>query len=168
MHVNVSMLRGALGQLEAAGQLTGAAAYLHELAPVLEVDKWGEPLPLSPSDQNALDRVFAVLSEPYARGKALLTSGLLAPDEVDALIDVYPDIWQRLCKEAADDMARTPPPYVGWAEDTLSVLFKMPPERVFAEGPPPAPMPKTESLEAKVGTTATPADRRETAVREGA
>lgn len=167
-HANVALIRAALAQLEARGQLTGAGAYLSQMAPVQEQDKWGQPLPLSPSDQDALDRVFAVLSEPYARGKALVTSGLLSPDEVDALIDVFPDVWQRLCKETFDDMARTPPPYPSWVEGTLDVLFGIPAEQVFTQGPPPAPEPKGQGLDAKPATSGTPADRREPAVREGA
>lgn len=163
---NVALIRASLAQLEARGELTGPGAYLAEMAPVVEVDKWGQPLPLSPSDQDALDRVFAVISAPYERGKALLTSGLLGPDEVDALMKVYPDVWERLVNETALDMARTPPPYPAWVEATLGVLFGIPAEQVFTEGPPKAPEPKGQGLDGKPATSGTPADRREPAVRE--
>lgn len=165
-HVNAAHLRAVAAQLEARGALTPAVSYLAEKAPVLETDKWGQDLPLSPADQDRLDRIFAVVAEPLARGRALLVSGLLAPDEVDALMAVHPDVWQALTQQAFGEMARTPPPYPGWAEATLSVLFGIPADQVFTQGAPPAPKPRDSKIDGGPATSGTPADRRESAVRE--
>lgn len=163
-HVNAGVIRAVGAELEARGAATPVVAYLAKVAPVLEVDKWGQPLPLSPSAQDRLDRVFAVLAEPVVRGRALVTSGLLAPDEVDALVAVFPEVWSALCSEAFHEMARNPPPYAAWVEATLGVLFQMPADQVFTGGAP--PQPKGKAIDGGPATSGTPADRRESAVRE--
>lgn len=157
---------GTAAHLEAQGIVTPALTYLRETGPQLETDKWGQPLPLSAADQDRLDRIFAVLADPMTRGRALIVSGLLAPDEVDALITVHPDVWTALSAQAFEEMGTTPPPYRAWAEATLNVLFLQDAAQVFTSGAPPALPKQAGNVSVGPDSLGTPADRRETSVRE--
>ena len=167
-HVNIETLMGTADQLEAQGMVTPALTYIRTNGPQQEIDKWGEPLPLSSVDQARLDRLFAILSEPYARGRALLLAGMLIPDEVDALMNVYPDVWMTLATQAWNEMHVTHPPYPLWAETTLGVLFAKPADVVFTGPSPKAPDQQAQAEGTGIRTNPAPgtqADRREAAVR---
>lgn len=152
---------------------TLAKQYLMTKAPKAQLDKWGAPLPLSAVDQDRLDRVFAVIAAPYDRTRALLRAGMLAPDEVDAVSFAFPEIYGELEREALKDLVTTEPPYAGWAETVLGVLFEKPPAEVIASGlggpqqqgpdKPPKGAPKSPGNMA--AGMPTPADRRDQEVR---
>jgi len=113
---------------------TLAKQYLTTKAPTAQADKWGALLPLSAVDQDRLDRVFAVIAAPYDRTRALLRAGKLAPDEVDAVSFSFPEIYGELERETLRELVTTEPPYAGWAETVLAVLFGKPPAEVLASG----------------------------------
>lgn len=143
---------------------TPAQTYLAVKAPPVPMDQWGLPLPISPLQQDYLDRVFAVLADPM-RARALLHSGQLLPDEVEPIATVFPEVYASLIEEATDDMIDAKPPFPAWAEGVLGILFQRPAASVYnpageAQGKPPG-----GKLDAQSGT---PADRRELAVRENA
>lgn len=153
---------------------TLAKQYLMTKAPRAQLDKWGAPLPLSAVDQDRLDRVFAVIASPHDRTRALLRAGMLGPDEVDAVSFSFPEIYGELEREALKELVVTAPPYEGWAETVLGILFGKPPAEVIAggidqpgkpqqDGQPPPGKPKA-SGGAPAGMP-TPADRRDVAVR---
>lgn len=161
-HVNIEALRASATALESQGVSTLTTAYLLKVAPVVEVDRWGTPLPLSAPDQARLDRVFAILQSPYARTRALLKAGGLVPDEADALRSVYPELYEVMWQEARLEMITAGPPFPAWAEGVLAVFFGEPPEVAIGE---------TSSQPAEVGgtkpkTMATQAERRDMSVRE--
>ena len=153
---------------------TLAKQYLMTKAPKAQLDKWGAPLPLSAVDQDRLDRAFAVIASPHDRTRALLRAGMLAPDEVDAVSFAFPEIYGELEREALKDLVTTAPPYQGWAETVLGVLFGKPPAEVVAGGidqpdkpqgdQPPPGKPKAPS-KGNPAAMPTPADRRDVAVR---
>ena len=125
-------------------------------------------LPRDLADQARLDRMFAILSEPYARGRALVLAGMILPDEVDALINVYPDVWMALATQAWNEMHVTHPPYPLWAEQTLGVLFGKPADVVFTGPAPKQPDQQAQAAESGIRTNPAPgtqADRRDPAVR---
>lgn len=168
-HVDAEALSTALSHAEAGGATTPIGDYLRGAIPPLEVDDWGQPLPLSSDEQDFVDRIFAILAAPADRGRALLTSGALAPDEVDAIQAVYPRVWMDLAQQAWREMIETPLPYPGWVEDVLGVLFGVEATTIYTSGPPAAP-PKQQageqSLTGGPDGAGTSADRRDTAVRE--
>lgn len=174
-HVNIEWLMQML-QAKPEGSLTLADKYLMTQGPRAQLDKWGNPLPLCPSDQDRLDRVFAVVASPYDRTRALLRAGMLAPDEVDAVSQTFPEIYGELEREALRDMVTTEPPYRGWAETVLGILFQKPaPEAVTSgAGQPEQPEQDDKQPSDKPGKAAsemaqgmaTQADRRDVEVRE--
>jgi hypothetical protein len=145
------------------GIASPAMAFLWVKAPVQAFDQWGQPLPLSPMQQDGLDRMFAIIADPVGRGEALLHSGQLADDEVQALVMVYPDVYAAMVDEASREMLATPLPYPAWVEAQLGVLFQKPASAVYSkqESAPKAP-PANGTLGLTEGTQA---DRRELAVR---
>lgn len=156
---------------------TLAKQYLMTKAPRAQLDKWGAPLPLSSVDQDRLDRAFAVIASPHDRTRALLRAGMLAPDEVDAVSFAFPEIYGELEREALKELVVTAPPYEGWAETVLGVLFQKPPADVVTGGlggpdkqpgeggQPPKGKPKAAPGDMVTGM-ATPADRRDVEVRQ--
>lgn len=167
-HADLQALNIQAVELESRGITAGpAVAYIREHGPALKMDKWGGPLPLSAPEQDRLDRMMAILSFPMQRGRALIVSGTLDPGEADALRTVYPEVYDALASRARADMATTAPPYAVWAEQTLGVLFGKPAAKVYGEVAPkqqqPASRPKSGGDQS---STATPADRRELAVRQ--
>jgi len=168
-HVHLQSLLSSLHATEEAAQATPLSVYLRQNAPPLQVDRWGDPLPLSAVEQDRLDRMWAILAAPRERGRALIVSGALAPDEVDALQAVYPDVWSELAGQAYREMIATPPPYPGWVEATLDVLFGVPASQVYTKGPPAPRQQLNDQSKLTGGPSAlgTPSDRRETAVRQG-
>lgn len=158
----------------AAGQAPRPVAlYIRAHAPKLQLDKWGEPLPLSAVDQDRLDRMFAVIASPYDRSLALMKSGLLAPDEVDAVQAVHPEIYSLLVDVAKRQMLEADPPYPVWAESMLSTLFGQPAAKVYGGAaeihPGDGPKPAAKGGGAPAGIpagAATAADRRDADVRQ--
>jgi hypothetical protein len=145
-----------------AGPLPPDVAKLIEIAPPLQFDRWGNPLPLSGDDQHRLDRIAAVVGDPYARGRALLLSGELAPDEVEALATARPVVYDILVQEATREMLENRPPFQPWAEDVLERLFRRPPPLVYEV----AEEQKQQKGPGGQKLPATPAERREIAIRE--
>lgn len=167
-HVNLVGLMGAISAQEVAGTSTPAGSYLRAHAPKLEVDRYGQPIPLSAVDQDRLDRMFAVLAAPYDRTRALMVSGLLSPDEVDAVKATFPEVYSVLVNQATREIMESDPPWRVWAETTVGILIGMPAAQIYGgtpekqEGPAPGP-PKRGKVETQ--SQATQADRREIAVR---
>lgn len=163
-HVDHESLMTDLAARQRMGISTPAQEFLWVAAPAVQMDDWGEPIPLGAMDQDRLDRLVAILAAPYERGMALMHSGEIAPDEVDAIAAVYLDIYALITEKARQDMMSYPPPYPAWAEATLSTVFRRPASAVYApraasrNGQPPAGKLRTPE--------GTQADRRELAVRE--
>lgn len=165
--VNIEVLWAKLEESRRRGTATPAESYLAIKAPPIQLDDWGQPLPLTAMDQDYIDRVFAILANPFERGRALLHSGRLCPDEVEPIAVVYPEVWQVLAEDATNDMYDSGgPPFPAWAETSLGVLFQKPASAVY--NPKPADEPTAGSApHGKVKPPeATQADRRELAVRE--
>lgn len=165
--VNVEVLWAKLEESRRRGTMSPAETYLALKSPPIQLDDWGEPLPLTAMDQDYLDRVFAILKDPHGRGTALLHSGRLCPDEVEPIAVVYFEIWETMVDRARDDMFSSGgPPFPAWAETSLSVLFQKPASAVY--NPKPADEPTAGNApHGKVKPPeATQADRRELAVRE--
>lgn len=174
-HVKLEPLMAALHQDEVAGHpISHAQQYLRDNAPVAQLDKWGEPMPLNAIDQARLDRLVAVLASPEHRGRALLHSGLILAEEVQAIATAYPEVYDVLSREALRDMLEDAPPYYPWAESALDTLFGKPPQAVISSGAAPSasdmakPTGKAKGLpgDQTAAGVATPTDRRELGVRE--
>ena len=133
-HVDFEKFWAAMESERSVGINTPAMGYLATVAPSLadNVDQYGIPTPLSDLEQFDLDRLVAIMVSPYERGRALLHAGQLAPDEVDAIAAVFPDVLAVLQDEALDDMLNAPPPYPSWVEEVLGILFQKPASTVYA------------------------------------
>lgn len=166
-HVDHEALMTALGEARSKGVWGPAEQYLWDAAPSIQdnLDAWGEPVPLDELEQSDLDRLVAILAAPYPRGRALLHAGQLAPDEVDALVAVFPDIYAVLVTEATNDMLDAPPPYPDWSEEVLGVLFQQPPAEVYTGAQKEGDVMKGQP-KGKIDTELpTQAERRDVAVR---
>ncbi len=164
--INHEMLWQKLAESGQRGTKTPAETYLSIKAPPLELDDWGEPLPLSSMAQDYLDRVFAVLLSPMERGEALLHSGRLCPDEVEPIAVVFPEIWAVLVERATDDLFDAGgPPLPAWAEAQLGILFQKPASAVYNPRPNDGASDGTPPTGKVKAPEATQADRRELAVR---
>jgi hypothetical protein len=160
---------GHAAETEQGGQSVPALEFLRAVCPRVQLDKWGEPLPLSDPDQARLDRLYAVAVDPLGRGEALVKSGTLDPGEAECLAKCSPEAYQALVKQSQMDMATTEPPYQMWAERTLSILFGEPAAIMYKEQPQqPASGGKSPSTQGNddTGANPTPADRREISVRQ--
>lgn len=158
---------GQAAEIQQGGQSVPALEFLRAVCPRAQLDKWGEPLPLSAPDQARIDRLHAVAVDPAGRGEALIRSGTLDPGEAECIARAAPLTYVELVRRARFDMASTEPPYAPWAEQTLSILFGEPAARAYQEPPqPPAAQPKPSSTKDDEDTGATPADRREISVRQ--
>lgn len=153
----------ALAPPEVPNPLPPDIATLIELSPALQVDKWGQPLPLAQSEQFRLNRVAAVIADPYDRTRALLLSGELAPDEVDAVRKGRPAVYALLSQEATRELMATPPPILPWADVALGTLFQRPAPEVYAEKQQPQQQ-GGQSMGRKPPSTV--AERREIGIRE--
>jgi hypothetical protein len=161
--VNHEKLMESLGRVQAMGTETPAEKWLWLNAPPVPLDQWGAPLPLSAMDQDALDRLVAILRSPQERGEALIHSGQLAADERDAIMLVYPEIYATLTEHTKRDLLDNPPPWPAWVESTVETLWMKPASVVYNPGSEKEATPPTGQVKAPEGT---PADRREIAVRE--
>lgn len=158
---------GIAAEIQQSGQAAPALDFLRAVCPRSQLDKWGEPLPLSDPDQARIDRLYAVAVDPAARGSALIRSGTLDPGEAECIARTAPGTYAQLVSSARMDMATTPPPYAPWAEQTLSILFGEPAAKAYQEPPPQAaPQGKPSGGKDDQDTGATPADRREISVRQ--
>lgn len=161
-HVDLGAIMLASHDLSMKGISTPEMEYIRAHAPAQSMDKWGQPLPLSLVDQGRLDRVFSLLVAPLARGRALLESGRLTPDEVDALAATNPDVLQALVQQAMTEMIDHPAPYAPWAEAVLGFLFQRPAAKFLADQ-------QAGGKGAQAGDVAappTPVDRLDPAVRQ--
>lgn len=132
----------------------------------MQLDKWGEPLPLSAAEQARIDRLVAVAADPLERTWALVLSGTLDPLEAECCAVTSAGAYNALVSKAKMDMAMTPPPYAPWAEQTLGILFGKPAAKVYVEAqiqPASAGKPSARNDEASFPT---PSDRREIPVRQ--
>lgn len=163
-HVDYDELVKKIEEQRRLGIAGPVAEYMDKVRPPQQFDQWGEPLPLSALDQDRLDRTFAILAGPMERGTALLHSGQLIDDEVDAIEAVYPGIYVLIVERAKNDMFATDPPYPAWAEAQLGILFRKPASSVYS--PKPAEEMPTYRAAPK-SPEGTQADRRELSVREG-
>jgi hypothetical protein len=164
-HVDLVALMAQAGDMAARGINSAELTYLKAHAPRLAVDKWGQPLPLSTADQFRLDRTFALLASPLARGKALLESGRLTPDEVQALEQTNPQVLDALVQTTVGDMTAHPAPYAQWVEAVLGFLFQKPPDKYFRDLQSPGGNGPHGNV-TPPGAPPTPVDRLEKAVRD--
>lgn len=163
--VDAQVFTDALSRVRSIGVSTPADEYVFSKIPVQELDQWGNPLPLAPLAQDTLNRIFAIIAAPQVRGTALLHSGQLIDDEVDAIEAVFPDIYVMMVERAKNDMLTYEPPYPAWVEAQLGILFRKPAATVYRpEGETKPPEPRIGNLKRP---DATQADRRELSVREG-
>lgn len=163
-------------QANLASQKTGKVpeyvTYVRQNGPKLQVDEWGQALPLSPQEQYDLDRLVAVLMEPVTRTRDLLVSGILNDDEVTAVATVYPAAYAAIVKAALSDMIQAQPPFALWAQSVLGILFRKPATEMYAStinatdaiGNPKGPAGHAPG--ALPDSIPTPQDRRDTAVRQ--
>lgn len=163
--VSLELLIAHEQELEAAGHPDPAMAYIREHAAPIELDSWGNPLPLSDGDQDAVDWMTWLLAAPLQRLDVLVRSGTVTDDDVQAVRSVFGDAYTSLTSKAAFDLIEAGPPIEPWAECSLSVLFQQPIEEVYSgqqqdagQGQPPKSKPPA------VG--ATQADRRDPSVRD--
>jgi len=156
------------------GQMPAYATYVRENGPKLQVDEWGQVLPLSPQEQSDLDRLVAVMMEPVTRTKDLLVSGLLNDDEVAAVASVYPAAYAAIVNAAVSDMIQAQPPFQLWAQSVLGILFRKPATEMYAStvnATDAIGNPKPHGGGAGIAlpdATPTPQDRRDTAIRQQA
>lgn len=154
--------------LEAAGHPDPALAYVRQNAATVELDSWGNPLPLSDGDQDQVDGLTWLLGAPLQRLTDLLRSGLIGDAEVEAVKAVFPEAYQSLSASALSDLVEAGPPIESWAECALSVLFQQPIESVYTSQAPTDGKPQPDQQSPKpIGDGATQADRRDPANREG-
>jgi len=133
-HIDAVDLAGMLADAKSSGkELTPVQAYLDANAPVPAMDRWGVPLPLSPGDQDRLDRMCAVLWNPLRRGRALLTSGSLDTGECSALRQGTPEAYEQLRYQAEQEMLAAGPPLPTWADGVLGILFGRDTGAVFSD-----------------------------------
>lgn len=133
-HVDIMKFNAKANAYEETGAtLPKYIGYVRKHGPAMQVDEWGIPLPLSAMEQDLLNRLVAILTDPVERTKELLLSGLLNPDEVDAIKSVYPEIYSRFVDAAVLDMTETKPPFQLWAQTILGILFKKPANLMYAE-----------------------------------
>jgi hypothetical protein len=158
---------GNAAEAQQGGRVVPALEFLRTVCPRVQLDKWGQPLPLSEPDQARIDRLYAVAVDPAGRGEALIRSGTLDPGEAECIARSAPQTYAALVQRARLEMASTPPPYAPWAEQTLSILFGEPAARAYQDPPSPATaQAKPSGTKDDQDTGATPADRREISVRQ--
>jgi hypothetical protein len=162
-HADLEELMDQAIAYESMGIVQPGTIYIREHAPRPGVDRWGELLPLSAVEQDRLDRMTAVLRDPLYRTKALLRSGTLSPDEVDAIATAFPEIYAELYDQTIADMIAAKPPFPSWAEGVLAVFFMRPAADVYPAAPPPPSAGQPSQVAPLVPTQA---ERREIAVRE--
>lgn len=165
-HVQLAAMLGAIAEQEAAGMTTPAVQFLRMVAPKEEVDKWGQPLPLAKATQDRVDRIFAVLSDPYARVMRLVRAGELIGDEVVAIKTAFPDVYAQVVEAVARDLMHSTIPLRAWAEGTLTVLLEMPPAQVVQLQTTQPAKPKPGTPEKTPDMSGTAADRRDIGVRK--
>lgn len=161
---------GKLSEKEAMGEGTPASAYLRLTLPIIKLDKWGAPLPLSDVDQDRVDRLCAIMEDPWGRARALLRAGMLLAEEVDAVKVAFPEVFTALVEQTLRDMMDSAPPYREWAETTIGVLLGLPPAELLRSA---GPTPEQQSASAATsrapgklpGSQGTAADRRDMGVR---
>lgn len=169
-HIDVATLYRHVADLERIGPLPPQLRTLKKAAPTVVTDRWGMPLPLTDPQQARLDRIGAILADPWMRPMALLRAGQLGPDEVQALQDGRPDELLALAADVEREMVMAGPPLAQWVESQLAILFQKPSNLILAGGPS-----EDEAAQGKgkrpgrggEGPHGTPSDRRELAVRIG-
>lgn len=163
--IDAAVFTDKLSALRTMGISTPAEEYVFNKIPKQDLDQWGNPLPLSPLSQDTLDRIFAIMAAPLERGTALLQSGQLIDDEVDAIEAVFPDVYMMMMERVRNDMLTYEPPYPAWVEAQIGILFRKPASAVYRpESTTAPPEPRIGGLKTPQGTQA---DRRELSVREG-
>jgi hypothetical protein len=169
-HIDVAALYRHVADVERLGPLPPQLRTLKAAAPPLAIDRWGMPLPLTAPQQARLDRIGAILADPWSRPKALLRAGQLGPDEVQALADGRPDELAQLAATVEREMVLAGPPLPQWVESQLAILFQKPSNLILTGGPDEADAGKGKSkspARGGEGPHGTPSDRRELAVRIG-
>jgi len=133
-HVDVMKAIEALHTMEKAGPLPPPMLYLQQQLPAVAFDRWGTPLPLSIAKQERLDRLVAVMADPYHRGRELLLSGYLDTIEASAIRDGHPQVYQALRTQVEAELAMAGPPLPVWSEGVLGVFFGRDAALVYNEG----------------------------------
>lgn len=138
---------------------------LLDACPPLRLDRWGEPLPFSDPEQFRIDRVGAILADPINRGRSLIRSSSMGPDEVQAMATGRPEDYRFLKQEVLRDVLVAGPPLPLWVESQLAIFYQRPVSQVLTTEEPEAPKPSPGKSGGEV-PFGTPAERREQAVRE--
>lgn len=174
--IDVAALHRHAQDVQRTGAMPPQLAALVAAAPPDVLDRWGMPLPLAAPAQARLDRIGAILADPWHRPRALLRAGQLGPDEVKAMQDGRPQELQRLADATRMEMITAGPPLPQWVEAQLAILFQKPSDKILTAGGPDkdetpskttAKPPAGQSADDSLMTRGTPSDRRELAVRIG-
>lgn len=119
-------------ELEASGHPDPAMAYIRQHAAPIELDAWGNPLPLSDGQQDAVDGMVWLLGAPLQRLTDLVRSGTVGEDDVLAVQSVFPEAHKAIIDSTTLELIQAGPPIEPWAECALSVLFQQPIEAVYS------------------------------------
>lgn len=152
-------------ELEAAGHPDPAMAYIREHAAAIELDSWGNPLPLSDGEQDSVDWMTWLLAAPLQRLDQLVRSGTITDDDAIAVQSVFPEAYASLTQSASFDLIKAGPPIEAWAECALSVLFQQPIEAVYSGQQQDAGESKPQQSSKPSTDGATQADRRDPSLR---
>lgn len=147
------------------GQEPKYMAYVREHGPKLTFDDWGRPMPLSPIEQFDLDRLVNILTDPLNVTLELVFSGLINPDEVEAVKAVHPEVHAVVVQACYSDRLHADVPIEPWAESTLSVLFEAPAATFYPSEDKKENGNPGGKTRLSPGTIPTPNDRRELGVR---
>ncbi len=133
-HVDVMTAIEKLNQASKAGPLPPPILYLQSQLPEVAFDRWGRPLPLSIAKQERLDRLVAIMADPYHHGRELLLSGRLDIIEATALRDGHPDVYAAMRTQVEAELAMAGPPLPPWSDGVLGVFFGRDAAVVYNEG----------------------------------
>ncbi len=132
--VDLMAVRQHIDDQEKTGHTPASASYLKSQLPPLVVDRWGQPLPLSIQKQERLDRLVAIVAEPFRRGRELLLAGYLDTIEANAIRDGHPDVYAAMSTQLQAELAIAGPPLPAWSESVLGVFFGRDVALVWNEG----------------------------------
>ncbi len=132
--VDLMAVRKHIDDQEKTGHIPASAAYLKGQLPEMLFDRWGAPLPLSIQKQERLDRLVAIMAEPFRRGRELLLAGYLDTLEANAIRDGHPDVYAAMSTQLQAELAIAGPPLPAWSESVLGVFFGRDAALVWNEG----------------------------------
>jgi hypothetical protein len=132
--VELAHVFAGLSTQERTGPLPPDMAYLKGQLPEMMFDRWGKLLPLSIQKQERLDRLVAIMAQPFERGRELLLAGYLDTIEANAIRDGHPDVYAAMSAQLQTEMAIAGPPLPAWSESVLGVFFGRDAALIYNEG----------------------------------